>query len=79
MSRAAELLHAHAEVTKLARLLGREPDELGYLDNARYLALGGNRPITGYYPGLSVLLAPIWRAVRAKLTTTGSIGTSAAA
>lgn len=31
MSRAAELLHAHAEVTKLARLLGREPDELGYL------------------------------------------------
>ena len=31
MSRAAELLQAHAEVTKLARLLGREPDELSYL------------------------------------------------
>ena len=32
MSRAAELLQAHAEVMKLARLLGREPDELGYLE-----------------------------------------------
>jgi len=32
MSRAAELLQAHAEVMKLARLLGREPDELAYLE-----------------------------------------------
>ncbi len=32
MSRAAELLRAHAEVAKLARLLGREPGELAYLE-----------------------------------------------
>jgi hypothetical protein len=32
MSRAADQLQAHAEVTKLARLLGREPDELVYLE-----------------------------------------------
>jgi len=31
MSRAAESLQRHAEVMKLARLLGREPDELAYL------------------------------------------------
>jgi hypothetical protein len=33
MSRAAELLQAHAEVLKLARLLGREPDQLAYLQS----------------------------------------------
>jgi hypothetical protein len=32
MSRAAELLQAHAEVVKLARVLGREPDQLAYLE-----------------------------------------------
>jgi hypothetical protein len=32
MSRAADLLHTHAEVLKLARLLGREPDQLDYLE-----------------------------------------------
>jgi hypothetical protein len=32
VSRAAELLQAHAEVLKLARLLGREPGELAYLE-----------------------------------------------
>lgn len=32
MSQAAELLQAHAEVTKLARLLDRGPDELAYLE-----------------------------------------------
>jgi hypothetical protein len=32
MSRAAELLQSHAEVMKLARLLGREPDQLAYLE-----------------------------------------------
>ncbi len=32
MSRAAELLQSHAEVLKLARLLGREPGELAYLE-----------------------------------------------
>jgi hypothetical protein len=32
MSRSAERLHGHAEVTKLARLLGREPDQLAYLE-----------------------------------------------
>ena len=32
MSRSADLLRGHAEVTKLARLLGREPDELVYLE-----------------------------------------------
>ena len=33
MSRAAELLQAHAEVMKLARLLDREPDQLAYLQS----------------------------------------------
>ncbi|HTU97578.1 MAG TPA: hypothetical protein VMF14_17150 [Solirubrobacteraceae bacterium] len=32
MSRAAELLQGHAEVMKLARLLGRDPDDLAYLE-----------------------------------------------
>jgi hypothetical protein len=32
MSRAADLLQGHAEVMKLARLLGRDPDELAYLE-----------------------------------------------
>jgi hypothetical protein len=32
MSRSAELLQAHAEVLKLARLLGHEPGELAYLE-----------------------------------------------
>jgi hypothetical protein len=32
MSRSADLLRAQAEVMKLARLLGREPDELSYLE-----------------------------------------------
>jgi hypothetical protein len=32
MSRAADLLQAHAEVMKLARILGREPEELAYLE-----------------------------------------------
>jgi hypothetical protein len=32
MSRSAERLHGHAEVLKLARLLGREPDQLAYLE-----------------------------------------------
>jgi hypothetical protein len=32
MSRSAERLHGHAEVMKLAQLLGREPDELAYLE-----------------------------------------------
>jgi hypothetical protein len=32
MSRAAELVQVHAEVTKLARLLGRGPGELAYLE-----------------------------------------------
>jgi hypothetical protein len=33
MSRAAELLQGHAEVMKLARLLGREPEQLAYLQS----------------------------------------------
>ncbi|HEY1712436.1 MAG TPA: hypothetical protein VGG07_06015 [Solirubrobacteraceae bacterium] len=33
MSRAADLLQGHAEVMKLARLLGREPDDLAYLES----------------------------------------------
>jgi hypothetical protein len=32
MSRAADLLQAHAEVLKLARILGRDPDTLAYLE-----------------------------------------------
>lgn len=32
MSRAADLLQAHAEVTKLARILGRDPEGLAYLE-----------------------------------------------
>jgi hypothetical protein len=32
MSLAADLLQGHGEVLKLARLLGREPGELAYLE-----------------------------------------------
>ena len=32
MSRAADALHARVEILKLARMLGREPDELAYLE-----------------------------------------------
>lgn len=36
------------------------PDELGYLENARFLARGGLRSETEYYPGFSLLLVPLW-------------------
>lgn len=36
------------------------PDELGYLENARFLAHGGLRSETEYYPGFSLLLVPLW-------------------
>ncbi|MHB8465842.1 MAG: hypothetical protein ACYDD7_13545 [Acidimicrobiales bacterium] len=44
-----------------------QPDELGYIDNARRLALGGARPVTGYYPGASALFAPLWHITRSPI------------
>ena len=44
------------------------PDELGYVQNARYLARGGLRPTTEYYPGYSLLLVPLWWLSRDPLT-----------
>jgi hypothetical protein len=44
------------------------PDELGYVQNAHYLARGGLRPTTEYYPGYSLLLVPLWWASRDPLT-----------
>ena len=44
------------------------PDEYGYIDIARYLARGGARPQAEYYPGFSLLLAPLWLATSAPLT-----------
>jgi len=44
------------------------PDELGYLDNARYFAHGGFRPDTEYYPGYSLLLVPVWLVAHDPLT-----------
>jgi len=41
------------------------PDELGYLDNARFLARGGLRSGTEYYPGYSIALVPLWWFTRA--------------
>ena len=45
-----------------------QPDELGYLQNARYLARGGLRSQVEYYPGFSVLLIPAWLLSAAPLT-----------
>jgi len=36
------------------------PDELGYLENARFIARDGLRSETEYYPGFSLLLVPLW-------------------
>jgi hypothetical protein len=43
-------------------------DELGYIENARYLALGGEQPARTYYPGLSIFLIPVWRITQHALT-----------
>jgi hypothetical protein len=45
-----------------------QPDELGYLLDARVLARGGVRSPVEYYPGFSLLLAPLWRGGAGPLT-----------
>jgi len=60
---------AHLAATAAVRAPVVLPDELGYLDNGRFLALGGARPITAYYPGFGVLLAPVWLLSRSPITT----------
>ena len=52
---------AHLVLTLFMQAPIVQPDELGYVDGARRLALGGPRPVTAYYPGLSALLVPVWR------------------
>jgi hypothetical protein len=51
---------AHTASTVAVRAPVVLPDELGYLDAGRFLALGGVRPITAYYPGFAALAAPAW-------------------
>jgi hypothetical protein len=62
------LIGAHLVLAAFMRVPIIHPDELGYLDNARYLAHGGLRPETEYYPGYSLLLIPLWLASRDPLT-----------
>jgi hypothetical protein len=50
----------HAVLASQMRVPIIYADELGYIENARYLALGGARPALTYYPGLSVFLVPAW-------------------
>src|SRR5579885_3209145 len=58
---AAGVTLAHLLMAAFMRAPIVMPDEGGYLENARLLARGGPRPVTNYYPGLSVLIAPVWR------------------
>jgi hypothetical protein len=58
------LIGAHLALAAFMRVPIIHPDELGYLDNARYLARGGMRPETQYYPGFSLLLIPLWLVTR---------------
>jgi hypothetical protein len=54
------LIAAHLALGARMRAPIIHPDELGYIDNARYLARGGLKPETQYYPGFSLLLVPVW-------------------
>jgi hypothetical protein len=75
MSRAADLLHGHGEVLKLARLLGREPDELAYLEQfsppaLRELRDGVTRTLYDADGGSLQRLAAATRVLPAGLTAT---------
>jgi hypothetical protein len=59
---------AHLALMAYMRAPVIHPDELGYVQNAHYLARGGLRPTTEYYPGYSLLLVPLWWASRDPLT-----------
>ena len=64
----AILVGAHVVLSVFMRVPIIHPDELGYLDNARYLAHGGIKPDTEYYPGFSLLLIPVWLLSKDPLT-----------
>ncbi|MHB8665745.1 MAG: hypothetical protein ACYDH6_23945 [Acidimicrobiales bacterium] len=54
------IIGAHLALAAFMRVPIIQPDELGYLQNARFLARGGPRSETEYYPGFSLLLVPLW-------------------
>ncbi|GAC1313455.1 MAG: hypothetical protein NVSMB12_05180 [Acidimicrobiales bacterium] len=54
------LVGVHLVLSAPMRVPIIHPDELGYLENARFLARGGLRSETEYYPGFSLLLVPLW-------------------
>jgi hypothetical protein len=75
MSRAAERLQGHAEVMKLARMLGREPDELAYLerlapDDVRALRDSVTETLYDAHGGTLGRLAAASRLLPAGLTAT---------
>jgi hypothetical protein len=75
MSRAADLLRAHAEVMKLARLLGRDPARLAYLerlppDDLRLLRDGVTEALYDAHGGALGRLAAASRVLPASLTAT---------
>jgi hypothetical protein len=59
---------AHLALMAPLRVPVIHPDELGYVQNAHYLARGGLKPTVGYYPGYSLLLVPLWWLIHAPLT-----------
>jgi hypothetical protein len=62
------VIGTHLALMAYMRVPVIHPDELGYVQNAHYLARGGLRPTTEYYPGYSLLLVPLWWASRDPLT-----------
>ena len=75
MSRAADLLQSHAEVMKLARLLGRDPARLAYLerlppDDLRLLRDGVTEALYDAHGGSLRRLAAASRLLPAGLTAT---------
>ncbi len=64
----AAVVGAHLALMAPLRVPVIHPDELGYVQNAHYLARGGLRPTTEYYPGYSLLLVPLWWISRDPLT-----------
>jgi hypothetical protein len=75
MSRAADLLQAHAEVMKLAQLLGRDPAQLAYLerlppDDLRLLRDGITEALYDAHGGTLGRLAAASRLLPAGLTAT---------
>jgi hypothetical protein len=64
----AAVVAAHLALMAPLRVPVIHPDELGYVQNAHYLARGGLKPTTEYYPGYSLLLVPLWWLSRDPLT-----------